>query len=175
MIYLNNDGTTKSSFQIGPQGIALSSTAVISDPTHLLRGYKKLTATHNGRTDELVYDVEIPAQLVQNVEPDEEDPNIYIITLCDRKSGKTRQVVINAGLGKSGVAFNGETAKEDNLASFSDTTGKWIKDSGYSVYASDSLDESCKTKDEEVPTVSAVYNYVGEITDYLKNRLKGKL
>ena len=174
MIYTNSSGTSKPSFQIGAKGVSLASSAVISDPTHILKGYKKVTATYGGRTESLVYDIEIPNEFVENCVPDPENPNLYILTLYNRTKGARREVIINAGLGNSGVAFSGEGAVEDNLASFSDETGRYIKDSGYSVYASNTLSDECKEKTEEVPTVSAVYNYVGEITDYLKNRLNGK-
>ena len=115
---------------------------------------------------------EIPQNFVTDVTVDPEDQNVYNLTIRDR-SGKIRVVSINAGLGASGVQFAGGDAKENNIATFSDNTGKAIKDSGFSIYSGE-LEDGAENLTGEVPTVSSVYSYVGQLTDYLRNRLNGE-
>ena len=174
MIYSNIRGTSETSFKIGPKGVALSSGAIINDPTSVLNGFKRVNVeTDANHSSGLVYDIEIPQSFVTNVTVDQNDPNIYLLTIVDRYTGQPRVVTINAGLGATGVQFSGNGAKENNIATFSDTTGKTIKDSGFSVYTGE-FSTGSENLTGEIPTVSNVYSYVGQLTDYLANRLNGE-
>lgn len=167
-IYKNIDGTTKPSFKIGARGITIVPKAVISGTDTLMR-----IAIKDNKNQErfLLFEdeVDIPTTLCTDIK---QEGKITTFTIRN-PDGTKSTIVVNT---QTGGLTGPNGAVENNLASFSDSSGQNLKDSGVGVENEIHFNTNGTLSDEslnKVPTTEAVVDYIGDISTILALRLRG--
>lgn len=184
-VFQNIDGTTKSAFKIGPRGITLSveaSAEITGHPTIvelLADGKAVLTEDH------LQYI--LPTQLCTGITTDDNGNLIIEMKKFDSKTWnwiKLDPIIIELKGAGTGNITGPESSTVGNFAVFDSETGDKLADKGMSkidkMFES-KRDETGKEVDREIiadaenkiPSVKAVFDYIGDISLLLHERQEG--
>lgn len=175
MAYQNLSGTTKKSFKIGPGGVILTSTATKDGDK--IRKYLMVNQTndegHNLRVafeseNEPIYDTFIKSSDIGSIS--------YTNNKVIFKLRNNTEIVLDLLLTSVDAVGAPETSTEDAIAIFeapvTDEAGNTkhrLKDSGLKIERSDITNDPENT----VPSSQAVVNYVGGVSEPLRQRLGG--
>lgn len=163
--FSNIKGTTVPSFRIGAKGVTLSSGAIENG---LRSDIYRLYATADGKAHKVLYDCDIPSAAISSYRDDPEDSNYIIFTLYDRSEIRlVKNIPINTVNGPNKSVIG-------DVPVFANETGNELADSNLGIL-SKNLESIEETEADKIPTAKAVFSYIGNITDILKNRLTGSL
>lgn len=166
MAYMNLKGTTEKSFKIGPNGVVLSTKAIVQSNgtidkyllTNQKDGEKDLYLALTDQTIP-IYDTFISSSDIKSLSTN--NNNELTINLRNGSSFKLSQTFL----------VGPESSTDGAIALFDGTDGKKLKDSQKKIV--DEINDQNITAN--IPSVAAVVNYVGVLSDALKARLEGKI
>ena len=166
MAYSNIKGTTCPSFKIGPNGVSLSSSAVVGStiPAKYLKT-NQVDAEGNPlyllfTDDPAAYDSYIKNSDISSITY---LSNSLVISMKDGTTFTLSKTIVSGP----------SSSTDEAIALFDGTTGSVLKDSGKKI--SENIEEASTETMDSVPTTGAVIGYIGVLSDALKQRLNGSL
>lgn len=166
-IYKNIDGTTKSSFKIGKNTISFTQSEVIDGQETLM----KVAIKEKDKDPRyLVFDdeISIPKTFCSGITQNEAGTETTFKIRTEKGEEYITVKTHNVGVKGPSEAVAG------NLAAFKDNTGQEIMDAGVNVSNSIEIDGNSVTVTQSVPSVQAVVDYVGDISEILARRVRGQ-
>lgn len=177
--YADINGSLKPSFKLSPTGVELISGSIDYTTSSGVDSVKRLYIKKGDTNDRVLteYDMHIPSGAIATY-TESQDGKFVIFHLHDGAELSVPKT-INSYAGEDYVANLSGSSTNNNLAVFDGTTGKRLKDAGYSVKENLIIDdgEGNRVLDEyssgQLPTVDSIMKLWGESVYLLYLRRQG--